>query len=336
MKIAVCYNRVPDVTRKGEAGDRISEAGAELQAAAVSAALSGLGHVPHLVPLGSELASFIRDLQTVRPAVVFNLCEGFWGDSRKEMHVAALLEMLGYAYTGASPFCLGLTQDKVRTKELLVHHQLPTPPYLVVSPGEALTASVKLTFPLIVKPRSEDASLGVTAESVVAGRQKLLERIAYIHATYRQAALVEEFIAGRELNVAVLGDGVAEVLPCSEIRFRPGLPHPIVSYAGKWLGDSPEYAGTVPVCPAPLRLSERISAKEVALRAYKVLECRDYARIDIRLRGGIPYILEINANPDISPDAGLARSARAAGLSYPQLIERILTMAVERKEQQDA
>ena len=124
--------------------------------------------------------------------------------------------------------------------------------------------------------------------------------------------LVEEFIEGREINAAVLGNAPFEALPLSEIRFQPGLARPIVSYDGKWLEGSAEYAQTEPVCPAPLKAKEEFLLRDVALRAYKLLECRDYARVDIRLRNDVPYILEVNANPDISPGAGLARAARAA------------------------
>jgi D-alanine-D-alanine ligase len=122
------------------------------------------------------------------------------------------------------------------------------------------------------------------------------------------------------------------VLPISEIRFDPALSHPIVSYSGKWLETSAEYEGTRPVCPAPLGFREEFLIKDVALRAFKLLECRDYARIDIRFREGIPYILEVNANPDIAPEAGLARAAKAAGLSYPEFIGRMVELAKRRKE----
>ena len=125
---------------------------------------------------------------------------------------------------------------------------------------------------------------------------KLLRR--YIHETYRQGALVEEYIDGREFNVALLGNTPFEVLPIQEIRFAIGLERPIVSYAGKWFEGSPEYAATEPICPARLGKKEELLVRDVALRAFKLLECRDYARVDIRLKDGVPYILEINANPD--------------------------------------
>ncbi|HBT82867.1 MAG TPA: D-alanine--D-alanine ligase [Desulfuromonas sp.] len=334
MKIAVCYNEVPPRLRKGEAADRISEAGSASEAQAVSRVLKALGHESVLVPVGADIATFIAALRKEKPTLVFNLCEGFWGDSSKEMHMAALLELLDIPYTGSGPLCLGLTQDKARTKDLLARHQLPTPPYLLVEPGAPCPSSRdhNLAYPLMVKPRSEDASLGITADSIVADAAALAARVTYIHITYRQAALVEEFIDGREINAAIFGNTPAESLPLAEIEFRPGLLHPIVTYDGKWLEESSEYRQTVPVCPALLDTRTEQRIKDVALSAYQLLNCRDYARVDIRLRDGQPYILEINANPDISPDAGLTRAASAAGYSYPQVIASILTMALTRKE----
>jgi len=336
MKVAVCYNRVPPKLRRGEAADRISEEGAADEAKAVRRALRELGHDAELIPLGSDPGKFLTALRTAKPAAVFNLCEGFWGDSRKELHVAALLELAGFPYSGSTPLCLGLSQDKARTKDLLVRHKLPTPPYTLVEPGTSFHALNDLVFPLIVKPRSEDASLGITHESIVEDTAALHARIRYVHQTYHQGALIEEFIAGREINAAVLGNDPGEPLPPSEIIFQPGLPRAIVSYAGKWLEQSQEYSGTVPVCPAPLDQQEAERIRDVTLKAYALLGCRDYARVDMRLRDGIPFILEINANPDISPGAGLARAAAAHGLPYPVLIGRILDMTLFRKEQQRA
>jgi D-alanine-D-alanine ligase len=332
MKVAVCFNTVPPSLRRGEASDRISEQGAEGEAKAVAEALGSLGHAVQILPLGADAVTFAASLQAAAPEAAFNLCEGFWGESRKEMHVAALYGLLGLPFTGSAPLTLGLTQDKVRTKELLLGHGLPTPRYLLVQPGEPCPETCDLAYPLIVKPRFEDASLGITTESVVESAAALKRRIAYLHATYRQGALVEEFIEGREINAAVLGNDPSETLPLSEIRFAPGLARPIVSYAGKWLEESAEFARTEPVCPAPLTAGEESLIKDAALRACRLLDCRDYARVDIRLRDGVPYILEVNANPDLSPDAGLARAAGAAGIAYPELIERILDLALQRKE----
>lgn len=333
MKIAVCHNLAAPQPVRGEAGDRVAELGAADQAAAVAAALDVLGHRSVIVPCGAEPAVFWKHLQHAAPDLIVNLCEGVWGDSHLEMHAAALLELTGRPVTGSAPLCLGLTQDKLRTKELLQAAGLPTPRYCLARHGEPVAACPDLAYPLIVKPRSEDASQGITEASVVDDFPALQAQVAEVQRSYRQDALIEEFIAGREINAAILGNGrEATVLPLSEIRFDPMLARPIVSFAGKWQEDSPAYRGTVPVCPAELTAGETDAVRTVALAACRRMGCRDYARVDIRLRDGIPYILEVNANPDISPDAGLARSAAAAGLTYPTLIGRIIDAARRRTE----
>ncbi|MBN1142564.1 MAG: ATP-grasp domain-containing protein [Deltaproteobacteria bacterium] len=332
MNVAVCFNRVPPQLVKGEAVDRVSEEGAEHQAHAVAAALEELGHKVCFVALGASLPTFLAELQSVSVDLVFNLCEGFWGESRMEMNVAALLEMLGLPFTGSPSLCLGVTQNKSLTKALLLQNGLPTPKSLTLRGEHVFPRNWNLSWPLIVKPASEDASLGIGPESVVTNEELLRERVRYIHNRYQQAVLVEEYIDGREFNAAVVGDHKPKVLPLSEIRFDPALPWKLVTYAGKWHENSPDYTGTQAICPPQISARDDFLVRDVALRAYKLLGCRDYARVDIRLRDGIPFILEINANPDISPEAGLARSARAGGLDYPQLIDRIIRMALKRKE----
>ncbi len=336
MKIAVCFNQAPVTPLRGEQLDQISEAGAELEAEAVASALRLLGHAPTMIPLGDEIVPFVSRLQNLQPELVFNLCEGFWGESSREMHVAALLELLGLPHSGSPALTLGLTQDKALTKDLLVRHNLPTPNYLLIQPGESLPDEFTLNWPMIVKPGREDASLGISAESIVKDDIALFSRVRYIHDHYQQGALVEEFIDGREFNAAVIGDRFLEALPISEICFADGLQQQIVSYAGKWLEESSEYRATEPACPADLSTQEQRTIHEVALQACRLLGCRDYARVDIRLRDGIPYILEVNANPDISPAAGLARAARAAGFDYPALVGRILELCLARMEKTDA
>lgn len=332
MRVAVCFNLSPSKAVRGEARDLTADQGASHEAKAVVKALRARKHQAELLPLGKDLLDFARQLTEHRPDVVFNLCEGFWGDSRQEMNVAGLLELLRLPYTGSRPLCLGLTQDKARSKDVLLQKGLPTPRYLLVRLGEQYPRLNSLSFPLIVKPRFEDASQGIDPASVVETSEALLQRIRYVHETYQQGALVEEYIDGRELNVAIIGDKSLSVLPVSEIRFAEDLPRPIVCFDGKWKPGSKAFQGSTPVCPAKLTSKQDLLVRDVALRAFKLLECRDYARVDIRMRDNTPFILEVNANPDISPDAGLARAARVSGLTYPELIEKLLTLALERKE----
>lgn len=332
MRVAVCYNQTPEHSGHGEPRDRIADAGSQDEAKAVVEALQQLDHQAVLVPLAADLGDFIQRLQTHAPDVIFNLCEGFWGNSRQEMNIAGVFELLGLPFTGSPALTLGLTQDKVRTKSLLLQKGLATPAFRLALPGAKLPKFDGLHFPLIVKPAREDASQGIEAASVVDNLKALTERIDYIHKTYQQPALVEEFIVGRELNITVLGDEKLKVLPVAEITFAASLPRPLVCFDSKWTPDSDAYKGTKPVCPARLSSREQLLVSMIAMRAARLLGCRDYARVDIRLRKFTPYILEINANPDISPAAGVARAAAADGLSYPRLIKHILESALKRKE----
>jgi D-alanine-D-alanine ligase len=298
----------------------------------VEAALHRLGHSTKALEVTDNLLELVQEIQSGRENLVFNLCEEFLGCSQLELNVAALLELLQIPFTGSSPLTLGLTQDKGKTKMILTSCGIPTPAYRVWQPQDDLRID-GLRFPLIVKPMLEDASLGIDNEAFVQDQEALARQIEKIHQTHKQPVLIEEYIDGRELNVSILGTDNLEVLPISEIDFStlpPGLPK-ICSYAAKWEEESREYISTVPVCPAPLRPQVEKQVKEISLRAYRIMECRDYARIDIRLSPeDIPYVLEVNANPDISNDAGMPRSAKAAGLEYTELIGRIVDLAWAR------
>lgn len=192
----------------------------------------------------------------------------------------------------------------------------------------------KPKFPMIVKPSSEDASVGISEQSVVYNDQELKEQVEFLFTTLKQPILVEEYIDGREINSAILGDKEKIALPLSEISFDTlpkDLPK-IVTYEGKWIKDSLYYQNTIPVCPAPLdeKLSEQL--KQIALEVSNIFGCRDYCRVDLRLtKDNQPYILEVNPNPDISIDAGFARAAKAYGLSYDELLIKIIEFALERR-----
>jgi D-alanine-D-alanine ligase len=241
--------------------------------------------------------------------------------------MASLLEMLQIPFTGNDPLALAMAHDKVRCKELLRSSGLPIPEWRVF-PREKLAG---LTPPLIVKPRSEDGSHGLSAASVCASLEAALKQAAQVAALWRQDCLIEEFLPGREFNVGVLFDGM--ILPASEIEYQlpAGLPN-LVTYEAKWIPGSVYEQGTPVRCPAA-NLDEALARRlgSLALQAYRLLGCRDYARIDIRLDSrGDPRILEVNPNPDLSPDAGLARAAAKGGLNYDELISRIAGSAIAR------
>jgi D-alanine-D-alanine ligase len=179
----------------------------------------------------------------------------------------------------------------------------------------------------------EDASIGIENSSVVYDLESLRQRVATVLKTYNQPSLVEEYIEGRELNVAIIGNEKPVILPISEIDFSklpPGYPK-IVTYNAKWVEGSVEYSGTVGTCPANLEPNIAQQVREVALKAYLLMDVRDFARIDIRLSSqGVPYVLEVNPNPDISRDAGFSRSARTAGMTWEDLLEKIIETALAR------
>lgn len=289
-----------------------------------------------VIPLKSErsgLRDFIREIEGIDDTLVFNLCEGALGKSSFEMHIAALLELYGVRFTGSGPLTLGMALNKSLTKDILNSQDIVTPEHCVVSePPSRLKRNLK--FPLIVKPLKEDASIGIDSGAVVRTMKELKARVEYIVSKFVQPAIIEEYIEGREFNIAVIGNGrETRPLPPSEIDFKafpPDLPK-ICCYEAKWVASSPLYKGTVPVCPAniPDALADEFQA--IAVKAYKAMGCRDYARVDMRLgEDGNIKVLEVNPNPDISSDAGLARAAKAVGLDYNRLLLEIMRSAEKR------
>ena len=298
----------------------------------VEQALRSSGYRVQVLEFKDNWAVVLRKISHSGVDLVFNLCEEFRGNSKLEMNIAALLEMVGIPFTGSSSLALGLSQDKGKTKSILANHHIPTPSFALIAPGEK-EKSLPLRYPLIAKPVYEDGSLGIDNYAFAADPKDLRRQIRRIHRLYRQPALVEEYIEGRELNVSIIGNETLQVLPVSEIDFSTmpaGLPR-ICSYAAKWMEESREYSHTQPLCPASLPPRIRRRVEEISLQTYRIVDCRDYARVDIRLSSrGIPYVLEINANPDISLDAGMVRSAISAGYSYNEFISKIVEMALAR------
>jgi len=333
VSVLILYSFPPPFLPDGTP-DQIGEESVRSRLQAVQDALIAFGFPLQLLEAKEDLPDLVQKILAAKPALVFNLCEEFFGQTRMEMNIAALLELLDIPFTGSSAFVLGLSQDKGKTKAILAYNNIPTPPYQVWQLGkDELLAGLR--FPLIVKPLREDASLGIDNDSLVADGRSLKEQIQKIYRVYGEPVLIEEYIEGRELNVSIIGNKSPRVLPISEIDFSslaPGLPK-ICGYAAKWMEDSHEFCHTVPRCPAELPPEIEKEVLRLSLEAYQIMECRDYGRVDIRLsQGGIPYVLEVNANPDISPDAGLIRSAKAAGFSYQEFIGHLVELALARSK----
>ena len=325
LRIGILFNIIPDPKEKK---DRVPEDWVLDHVKFVQKAIMKLQLSCHLLPVKDDVKILIDSLELYRPDIVVNLCEGVFGSSQLEMNVAAMLELLRIPYTGSPPLTLGIRQNKVLTKYVLRANGIPTPDYQVLESFKAWKGGID--FPLIVKPLREDASLGITRKSFVRTNRELKVQVDYINRRYQQPALVEKYIDGRELNVSILGYEKPKTLPISEIIFKFKDEPKIVDYSAKWLKKSEEYKKTRPVCPAKLAPHIENLVKKTALKAYRLINCRDYARIDIRLKDDVPFILEVNANPDISLDAGFTRSLKVAGISYDRFIGEIISYAVQR------
>ncbi len=295
--------------------------------------LENVGFLAYTLNIRDSLEKMLDNLKKEKPDVIFNFVEIFKENSRLEMNIVGLYELLGIPYTGAPALALANCQNKILAKRLLSSGGIRIPRFYIVS-AKSPRYVHDLNYPLLIKPAFEDASVGIENESIVYNSKQLRKRIEYVLKNFQQPALIEEFIEGRELNVAVMGDKRLRVLPISEIDFSamPDHLHNIVSYQAKWDPHHESYHKTIPKCPAPLPKNLEKKAKEVAFKAFKVMGCRDYARVDIRLaKDNKLYVLEVNPNPDITEGAGFMRSAEYSGMTYAQALKRIVKYALGRK-----
>lgn len=332
-RIAIVFNAYEP--RPAGSGERLSEESVADMAREAQGAIQGLGYDVTVIPLQRSLLNFLGRVREVNPDALVNLCEGFYGRPQWEANVAGIFELLGLTFTGNASKTLAFCQNKHKAKAVLRSCDLPTAPARLVF---AADEPVDLKFPVIVKPNAEDASLGITPESVVRDEQGYRRQVQRVLENYRQPALVEPYIDGREFNVSVMEDGKATALPVSEIDFSamPAGEPRICSYEAKWFEDHPLYQKTPPLCPAPIDDDLRQKLQGLAADAFRAMECRDYARVDFRMdsRGRI-FILEVNPNPDISLNAGFARALGAAEVPYASFWARMIKNALGRKEGHD-
>ena len=331
-RIIILFNT--DYDAEAAATDVVS---VEESARALAEALREAGFAIELLgQQGTEVLGVLDHIRATKPDLVFNLCESMAGNPCNEPTFVGLLDLFGVPYTGTDLLGLASCLHKQRAKDILVGRGIPTPPHRFFEDPAALDdpALDALDYPWFVKLAHEDASVGITEENVVASCEAMRRRVRSLMAEYDQPVLAERYIEGRELNVALIGNGDdLTILPLHEIDFAAmpvDRPH-IVSYAAKWDEQHVDYAGTKPV---PLRdASPRFIAnvERVARQAWSAMGLRDYGRIDLRVDADdMPWVIDVNPNPDISPDAGVARSARVAGMTYPQLIARIAEVAYAR------
>lgn len=303
---------------------------------AIADAVRACGFRTRVVNVEEDLGRLLDAVRRFRPHAIFNLVEFFHDRSSHEAYVAGLFDLLEVPYTGAAPLSLMTCQRKGRAKWLLQAQGVPTPAFRRI--GELpVPRDLGIEYPLIVKPAREDASGGVHVDSVVNDRRSLIAQVEKVLVDYRQPALVERYIAGREIHAAILGNDPPELLPLVELTFDAtrhgdgGRPR-ILTYEAKWDPLSPDFYALDAQCP-PKRMSRRLAERirRAALDAYRVLECRDYARVDLRVDvDDRPYVLEVNPNPDLGEGVGFMLSAEQSGRSFQRTIGELIEMALRR------
>jgi D-alanine-D-alanine ligase len=331
FQIGILFNEDVQVTR-GDPQDLVAVQYTVTAAQHLYDALESLGYPVTKLVVRGNLEELEDILCSVPPkdTFIFNNCDGFNGNNLAAADVIHLIEHMGFKHTGAAAEHIALCIDKPRAKQRLEKFGVPTPRFQVF---ERPQGEFHLAFPVIVKPSVEDASMGIDLGSVVCNRESLFHRIAYINEKYEQAAIVEEFVAGRELAVAMWGNQDVEVLPIAEEDFS-WISNPlerVLTYDSKWKTDSPYYQNIPSRIPAPLTPLEERAVRKAARDSFRAMGLRDLGRVDIRFKNGIPYVIDINELPDLSPDAGYWYSVRTTGISYPCMVEKILQFALQRE-----
>jgi D-alanine-D-alanine ligase len=328
-RVAVVYNE-PHPSRYDLASEQKAVVGVIEAVTAVHNSLLELDNEVVLLPLVPPFEEARKKLAGLAVDVVFNLFEGFCGEPQTEALVPEALAELGLPFTGCQADTLRLALDKAKVKVILQSAGIATPDFQLLNP-ETLHA-FRLGYPCIVKPRSEDASHGINADSVVRDFASLQRQVTVVSEAYGGGALIEKFAGGREFNATVMGNDRSVVLPVSEIVYDlpPDTPR-ILTFAAKWEDDSVYFRGTKVVCPAEVSNEERENIDGTAMVTFRLFGCRGYARVDMRLdETGRLNVIELNPNPDISPGTGAARQAAAAGMNYTQFVERIVNLALEK------
>jgi D-alanine-D-alanine ligase len=330
-RVAVVFNQ-PVPSRYDNTSEQKAVEGVMEAVNAVHQALLDLKDESVLVPLVPPFEEARIKLEALKVDVVFNLFEGFCGEPQTEALVPDTLTELGIIFTGCRSDVLRLALDKAKVKIILKSSGIPTPDFQLLGPE--MLHTFRLNYPCIVKPRSEDASHGISDLSVVKDFDGLKRQVTMVSETYSGGALIEEFVGGREFNATVIGNTEYTVLPPSEICYTlpDGVPK-LLTFAAKWENSSIYYDNTKVKCPAKVTPAERKYIADTALAAFKLVGCSGYARVDMRMdEAGKLNVIEVNPNPDISPGTGAARQAKAAGMSYAQFVDLVINLALEKKK----
>jgi D-alanine-D-alanine ligase len=301
----------------------------EQDVATLGNALQELGHPIEVVAVeDGNLADRLKAFAP-RDYIVFNWCEELPGIPHSEPEVAAVMERLGFVFTGSSHDVLALAYDKPRIKRLLDEEHIPTPPWDLFDAPEVGRWNI---FPAIVKAAHEHCSIGISPESIVTSPAELENRVAFILENHRQPALVEQFIDGRELHVAAWGNGEISILPAAEIDYcdLTDIRDRLFTYEAKYFPGSLLYERIELRVPAELDPPARDELERVVLDSYRAVGCRDYGRIDVRYLSGVFYVIDVNPNPDINPLTSMTYAAAEVGYSYGKMGSRIVNFAADR------
>ncbi len=331
FQVVILYNEDAQICR-GDPQDLLAVQYTVTATQHLLEALSSLGYPVKKLAVRGNLEELEDILASFSPkeTFIFNNCDGFNGNNMGAVSVIRLIERMGFNHTGAAADSIELCIDKPKSKERLIKFKVPTPRYQVFEHAEG---DFNLEFPVIIKPSVEDASMGIDLDSVVSNQESLFRKIAYIVDKYEQPAMVEEFVCGRELAVAMWGNDAIEILPIAEEDFS-WVSNPLeqlLTYDSKWKTDSTYYQNIPARVPAVLNRRETQVVKKAAESSFRAMGLRDLGRVDIRFNNGIPYVIDVNELPDLSPDAGFWNSARATGITYPHMVERILNHAMKRE-----
>lgn len=292
--------------------------------------LRASGHEVTVLPLSSDLAAIEKAVAEHKPQVAFNLIEAFRNYRSYDQHVVAFLECLGVRYTGCNPRGMTVARDKALTKKILAYHRIHVPTFHVFEWGRKLVIPRKIEFPLVVKSATDDGSVGITQSSVVRSEVELRDRVAAIHDLSRTDAIAEQFIEGRELYLGVMGNRVATTFPVWELdlsRLPEGSPRIVTERMKRSLAYQKKY--NIDSGPAQLSDADQRRIQALGRRIYHTLGLSGFARLDLRMtaEGGV-YLIEANPNPQIAKDEDFAKSAAATGLTYPALLDKLLTLGI--------
>ncbi|HEY2591738.1 MAG TPA: hypothetical protein VGI35_09130 [Steroidobacteraceae bacterium] len=326
--VVVHASLVPPDSLEGHEEKEIDEWRTEYD---VVSTLKAAGHTVNCIGVLDSLTELRAAIADWKPDVVFNLLEEFDGIGTYDQHVVAFLELMRQPYTGCNPRGLMLSRDKSLSKQLLAFHRVPTPQFAVFRRGARFRTPRRIKFPLFVKSTVEDASLGIAQASVVEDAARLKERVEFVHEQIKSDALVEEYIEGRELYVGVMGNDRLTRLPVWEMVFG-SMPDSLAAIATrkvKWDKRYQQRYGITTLAAADLPTGIEAQLDRLSRRIYRALGMSGYARMDFRVTpSGDIYVLEANANPNLEAAEDFAESARAAGVDYRELLERLMTFGL--------